>query len=89
MLGNLIAIGVIVVFMLIVFIFVFILVHNSAKDEYEYCHDCPYGLCIEEPKSKNCWKYSDELNASKPRGTPWFHSIDMQAEVDKIAEKKH
>ena len=36
---------------------------DDYQDEYEYCNDCPYGFCMENPKSDECIKWQKE----KPR----------------------
>lgn len=88
--GDLIAIAIISLIIFVAFVVILTLIHDPVKDKYKYCHDCPYGLCTSDPKTKDCWKWRDEQwDKTHTVTTSWFHSLDVQAEVEKIAEKKH
>ena len=33
---------------------------DADKEYYEYCENCKYGFCMEEPRSVDCQKWKDE-----------------------------
>lgn len=33
---------------------------DDCLDDYEYCIKCPYGFCLENPKTDECLKWKDE-----------------------------
>lgn len=50
--------------MFLFFIDTWIDLFDDADEDYEYCYNCPHGMCIESPKSERCKKWRSE-NESK------------------------
>ena len=55
-------IGVVSLAILIGCVHMWIVLLDSREDDEddEYCRSCPYGLCFDTPKSKDCQRWRDE-----------------------------
>lgn len=38
---------------------------DTIDDDYEYCHNCKYGMCTETPYSDKCQKWKEQQNENQ------------------------
>lgn len=57
-----IAVIIILVGSIICYFILTVLLDEPVPKKYEYCYNCKYGFCMENPKSRHCMKWQEELH---------------------------
>lgn len=59
---NIIAVVIILIGLIFCSCLLTIALDEPIAKEYEYCYNCKYGFCMENPKSRHCMKWQEEVH---------------------------